>query len=70
MNGGRGVVAVVSVDFRGNKLCVKLFQAGRDGVVRAVMVFLTGGEAVFVSKKSFSAGGEGLGGFYEGFSAD
>ena len=70
MNGGRGVVTVVSVDFTGNKLCVKLFQAGRDGVVRAVMVFLTGGEAVFVSKKSFSAGREGLGGFYEGFSAD
>lgn len=70
VNGGRGVVAVVSGGFRGNKLCFKLFQVDRDAVVSAVMVFLAGGEGFFVSHKPFSAGREGLGGFYGGFSAD
>ena len=51
---------VVSGGFRGNELCFKLFQTGRDGVERFAMLFFAGEESVFVSKRPFSPGGEAV----------
>ena len=59
-HGEAGRSMVVSGGFRGNELCFKLFQTGRDGVERFAMLFFAGEESVFVSKRPFSTGGEAV----------
>ena len=48
-NGEAGRSMSVSSGSKGNELCFKLFQTGRDGAERSAMLFFAGEESVFVS---------------------
>ena len=59
-NGEAGRSMSVSSGSKGNELCFKLFQTGRDGAERSAMLFFAGEESGFVSKRPFSPGGEAV----------
>ena len=48
-HGEAGRSMSVSSGSKGNELCFKLFQTGRDGAERSAMLFFAGEESVFVS---------------------